>query len=101
MSGPIADGDLVATVASYASGTFSFTMDVVTADGASTASVSGLPFKFKVAPGSPSRHWSRSGRTPRLRQMGLSRSPSTPSRSMPDGSEFVSEVSVTFEAAVR
>ena len=97
--GPIADGDLSAIVDQYAAGTFTFEMDVTTIDGDDSSTVAGPSFGFKVQPdaqpatvsltsdGSVSEGKDNSG------VLGFD---VTVTPQDTDGSEFVSEVRLSF-----
>ena len=95
LTGPIADGDLVARVDQYAAGTFSFTMDVTTTDGADTSTLSGLPFQFNVAPVAQQADISVSATSSSEADGSLAFSVDVASVDT-DGSEFVSQISLSF-----
>ena len=95
LTGPIADGDLVARVDQYAAGTFSFAMDVTTTDGADTSTLSGLPFQFKVAPVAQQAEVSVSATSSSEADGSLAFSVDVASVDT-DGSEFVSQISLSF-----
>jgi len=97
--GPIADGDLSAIVDQYAAGTFTFEMDVTTIDGDDSSTVAGPSFGFKVQPdaqpatvsltsdGSVSEGKDNSG----VLGFDITVTPQDT-----DGSEFISEVQLSF-----
>jgi hypothetical protein len=95
LTGPIADGDLVAKVDQYAAGTFSFTMDVTNTDGGDSSTLSGLPFQFKVTPVAQKANVSVSASEASESDGGLTFSVDVASIDT-DGSEFVSQVSLSF-----
>ena len=95
LTGPIADGDLVARVDQYAAGTFSFTMDVTTTDGADTSTLSGLPFQFNVAPVAQQADISVSATSSSEADGSLAFAVDVASVDT-DGSEFVSQISLSF-----
>ena len=95
LTGPIADGDLVAKVDQYAAGTFSFTMDVTTTDGADTSTLSGLPFQFNVAPVAQQADISVSATSSSEADGSLAFAVDVASVDT-DGSEFVSQISLSF-----
>ena len=95
LTGPIADGDLVAKVDQYAAGTFSFTMDVTNTDGGDSSTLSGLPFQFKVTPVAQKANVSVSASEASESDGGLAFSVDVASVDA-DGSEFVSQVALSF-----
>ena len=95
LAGPITDGDLIARVDQYAAGTFSFAMDVTTTDGADTSTLSGLPFQFKVAPVAQQAEVSVSAVSSSEADGSLTFSVDVSSVDT-DGSEFVSQISLSF-----
>ena len=95
LTGPITDGDLVARVDQYAAGTFSFTMDVTTTDGADTSTLSGLPFQFNVAPVAQQADISVSASSASEADGSLAFAVDVASVDT-DGSEFVSQISLSF-----
>ena len=96
LDGPISDGDLSAIVDQYAAGTFTFDMDVTTVDGSDTETISGPSFGFKVEPVAQPATILFSPSSAVSEGSGGLDFDVTVTPQDTDGSEFVSEINLTF-----